>query len=127
MNLLGGPNYPPTISLVSNVLVGTQYLATNFTTYVDDSIVATGSVEEECRVSQIVGFIWKYLYLQDSPHKRRTEGQDRDPWRGTKVHIIDGSIYHMIGEAKWANSRLIIKNVSYNRIGRTPGLQGVTK
>ena len=31
------------------------------------------------------------------------------PWRGMKVHIIDGSIYQLMGERKWAKTRLIIK------------------
>ena len=110
---------------MSNVLGATQDLAIYFTAYVDDSRVATVSVEEECRVERIVGFIWEYLYLQDSPHKSRMDGKYGYPWIETNVHIIVGSIYHLIGEGKWANTRLIKKKMGC--IGRTPGLQGVTK
>ena len=56
-----------------------------------------------------MGSVWKYLGLQYDPHNRRISGQDRGPWIGTKVHIIDGSIYQLIGEGTWAKNRLIIK------------------
>ena len=37
--------------------------------------------------------------------------KDIVPWIGTKVDIIDGSIYQLIGERKWAKTRLIIKKL----------------
>ena len=77
---------------MSKVRGGTQDLSLYFTTYVDDSIVATGSEEEACRADQIVGSIWKYLGLQDAPWKRRISRKYGNPWRGKKVHIIYGSI-----------------------------------
>ena len=55
-------------------------------------------------------------------------GQEGFPWRGEKVHIIDGSIYKMIREGKWSKNKLIIKKmVTKGIIGRTPGLQGFAK
>ena len=36
-------------------------------------------------------------------------GQDGGPWIRTKVHIIYRYIYQMIGEGKWAKTRIIIK------------------
>ena len=39
----------------------------------------------------------------------RMARQDGGTWRGTKVHIVYGSIYQLIGEGKWAKTRLIIK------------------
>ena len=75
----------------------------------DESIVAAGSVEEACRASQRVGYIWQYLDLQDALRKRRMAGQDGGPWIRTKVHIIYRYIYQMIGEGKWAKTRIIIK------------------
>ena len=36
-------------------------------------------------------------------------GQDGGMWRGKKVHIIDGSVYQLIGEGKWSKTRIIIK------------------
>ena len=71
--------------------------------------MAVGSTEEEWGASQRVGYICQYLGLQDVPQKRRMVGQDRGLRRGTKFHILDGSIYHMTGEGKWAKTRLIIK------------------
>ena len=89
--------------------------------------MAAGSVEEACRASQRVGYIWQYLDLQDALRKRRMAGQDGGPWRGETVHIIYGSLYQPIGEGEWAKTRLIIKKNSKGHIGRTPGVQGVTK
>ena len=54
-------------------------------------------------------------------------GQDGGPWIGTKVHIIDGSIYNLIGEAKWAKTQRMIKMAAKGCNGITPGLQGVAK
>ena len=54
-------------------------------------------------------------------------GQDGGPWRGTNVHIIDEFIYHLIGEVKWANPRLIKQLFQRGCMRRTPWLQGVTK
>ena len=71
--------------------------------------MATGSAEEAWRVARIVGSIWKYLGLQGDPQNRRMPGQDGGLWRGTKVHIIDGSIYQLTGAGKCANNWLIIK------------------
>ena len=34
--------------------------------------------------------------------------KDGGPRRGTAVHIIDGSIYQLIGDGKWAKTRIII-------------------
>ena len=46
----------------------------------------------------------------------------------TKVHIIYGYIYHMIGEVKWEKAWIIIKKmVARGRTRRTPGLQEVAK
>ena len=96
---------------MSKVQGDNQELAADFTTYVDDSRVATWSAKEVWREAQRVGLIWQYLGLQDEPHKRRIIGQDRVPWIGTKVHIIYGYIYHIIGEGRWEKTRITIKNV----------------
>ena len=53
--------------------------------------------------------ICQYLGLQDDPKKRSMDGQDRGPWRGTKFHIIYGSVYQLMGERKWEKTRIIIK------------------
>ena len=98
LNLPGDPNYPPKIPWVSKVPGGTQDLDAYFTTYVDDSRGATGSAEEVWRADWRVGSIWKYLGLKDDPRKRRTVDQEGGLWRGTKVHIIYGYIYQLIGE-----------------------------
>ena len=87
------------------ILWETKELAAYFTTFVDDSRVVTGSETEEDR---IVGLIWKYLGLQDSPRKRRMAGQYRGLWRGNNFHIIYGYIYQLIGEGGWAKTRIII-------------------
>ena len=71
--------------------------------------MAVGSVEESWRSFRIVGYIWKYLGLHNALCKRRMTGQDGGPWRGTKVHVIYGSIYQLIGEVKWAKTWIIIK------------------
>ena len=110
-NLSGDPIYSPTIPWISKFRGRTQELATDFTTYVYDSIVAAGSEKVAWSSARIVGSIWKYLGLHDAPRKRRIDGQDVGPWRGRKVHIIHGSIYHLTGEGKRAKTWLIIKNV----------------
>ena len=56
-----------------------------------------------------MGYICKYLELQDVPRDMRMTRNDVGTCRGTKVHIIDGSIYQLIGEVKWDNTWLIIK------------------
>ena len=43
LNLLGDPSYSPKIPGISTVQGGTQNLAADFTTYLNDSIVAAGS------------------------------------------------------------------------------------
>ena len=110
LNLPGDPSYSPTILWMSKFRGGTQDLDADFTTYMDDYIVAAGSEKEAWRSAKRVGTIWKYLSLQYSPRKRRMARQEVGSWRGTKVHIIDGSIYQLIGEEKWTNTRIIIKN-----------------
>ena len=128
LNLPGDPSYSPTIMLMSKVQGGTQDMAAYFTTYVDDSILVAGSAKEAWRSARRVGSIWKYLGYKYSPRKRRIAGQERGPWRGTKVQIIDDSIYELIKEEKWAKNRLIIKKMSAKGcIRRTPGLQRVAK
>ena len=87
---------------------GTRDLVIDFTTYVDNPRVAAGSEEEAWRASWIVGYICKYLGLKDAPRKRRMAGKYRGTWRGNKFHIIDGSIYQLIGEGKWVKIWLII-------------------
>ena len=47
--------------------------------------------------------------LQDAPRQRKMDGQDGSTWKGTKVYIIDGSIYQLIGEGIWVETRIIIK------------------
>ena len=74
----------------------------------DDSRVAAVSEKEAWRAYQRVGSIWKYLGLQGAPRKGRMDGQDGGPWRGTKFHIINGSIYQLIGEVKWAKTQPMI-------------------
>ena len=54
-------------------------MAADFTTYVYESVVVAGLAEEACRSAQIVGSIWVYLCLQDSPWKSRMVGQDGGP------------------------------------------------
>ena len=73
-----------------------------------DSRVAAGSQENVRREARRVGSIWKYLGLKDPLRNRRTAGQDGYLWIGKKIHIIDGYIYQLIGEGKWAKDRLII-------------------
>ena len=88
---------------------GDQELASDFTNYVDDFRVASGSAKEAWRASRRVGLIWQYLVLKDASRKRRVDRQDRGPWIGAKVRIIYGSIYQLRGEGKWAKTRIIIK------------------
>ena len=57
LDLPGDPSYSPTIPWMSKVRGGTQELATDFITYVDDSIVAAGSSEELWMVARRVGYI----------------------------------------------------------------------
>ena len=57
----------------------------------------------------------------------RMVGKDGGPWIGTKVYIIYGSIYELVGEGKWSKTSFINKKVSTERIGRAPGLQGFAK
>ena len=109
LNLPGDPSYSPTILWMSKVWGGTQDLDADFTTYMDDYIVAAGSEKEACRSARRVGTIWKQLGLQYSPRKRSMAGQDVGSWIGTKVHIIYGSIYQLMGEEKWSKTRIIIK------------------
>ena len=68
-----------------------------------------GSEKESCRAYQRVGSTWQYLGLKDDPQKRRMVGKDRGLWRCTKFHIINGSIYQLIGKEKWAKNQLILK------------------
>ena len=49
------------------------------------------------------------MVLQDAPSKRRMAGKNGYLWRGTKVQIIYGYIYHPIGEGKFAKTWLIIE------------------
>ena len=101
-------------------------MAAYCTTYLDDSIVVTGSSEEAWRAARILGYVWQYLGLQDSSQNRRMSRQDGGPWRGAKLHIVHGSIYRIIGEVKWAKTCLKTKKMVENFcIGRTLLLQGV--
>ena len=110
LNLPGDPSYSPTITWMSKVWGGAQELAAYFTNYLNDSRVVAGSEKEAWRAARRVGSVWQYLRLQDAPQKSRMAGQDRGPWRGEKVHIIDGSIYQLILEGERAKNWLIIKN-----------------
>ena len=58
LNPPGDPNYSPAIPCESKVRGVDQYLDAYFTTYADDSRVATGSSEEVWRTSWRVGSIW---------------------------------------------------------------------
>ena len=71
--------------------------------------MAAGSAKDAWRAAQRVGSIWKYLGLQDSPLKRRMSGQDGGPWRGTNDQIIEGSIYQLTRDEKWAKTWIITK------------------
>ena len=98
LNLPGDPSYSPTINWMSKVRGETQELAADFTTFVDESRVAEGSEKEAWSSARRVGSICQYLGLKYAPRKRMMDGQDRGPWIETKVHIIYGSIYQMIGK-----------------------------
>ena len=51
------------------------------------------------------------------------EGQDLGMWIGMKVYILDGSVYQLIGEIKWANNwPIILKMVTKDCIGINLGL-----
>ena len=90
-----GEKCPPTISLMSKLQGGTQYMSSEFTPYLHDS---SASAEEACRAYRRVGSTWQYLVLQYYTFKRRMLGTYGCPWRVMKVHIIDGSIYQLIGK-----------------------------
>ena len=92
LNLPGDPSYSPKIPWMSKLWGGVQELGADFTTYVDYSIVSAGPEKEPWREAQRVGSIWQYLGLQDAPRKRKMYRKGGGPWRGTKVHIIYGSI-----------------------------------
>ena len=59
-------------------------------------------------------------------------GQYEGPWRGMKVHIIDSSVYQLIGEGKWVNIWIMIKKwlqkvalgepLDYTELQSYPGL-----
>ena len=57
-------------------------MAADFPTYVDDYIVVAEEAEETF-MDRRVEPIWKYLGLQDAPHKRRIAGIYGGPWIGT--------------------------------------------
>ena len=55
LNLPGDPSYSPTIPWMSKFWGGDQELTADFTTYVDDSRVAAGSLKETLRAARKVG------------------------------------------------------------------------
>ena len=49
------------------------------------------------KAARIVGSIYKYLGLQDISHKSRMVSQKGVKWRGTKFHILELLVYHLVG------------------------------
>ena len=97
------------LAWMSKVRGETQYLAEDFTTYVDDYRVEAGKSEEAWRAEWRVGYIWQYLGLQYYSRNRSMEDQYGGPRRGTKFHIIYGYVHHITGEGKCTKTHLIIE------------------
>ena len=84
-------------------------MASYFKTYVDESRLKEGTPEEAWMAARTSLYICQQLCLQDTSRKRRMAGKYGGLKRGTKVKIIDGSVYQLIGERKWTKTQIIIE------------------
>jgi hypothetical protein len=109
LNLLGSPDYDPSLAWVSKVREDGQ-VAVDLFIYMDD-FCPTGPDAEEClRASRKAASICNYLGIQDAPRKRREVSRAPGPWAGSMVNTDDGEagVRILVFRKKWANAKRLL-------------------
>ena len=105
LNLVGSPEYDPTMPNVYKFDKINRRLAGDILSYVDDLRVLGFSLEHAWLIARWFASRMQQLGLQDASRKRRV---DNGPWAGGVYGTTDGNISKSVTKPKWQKGRDMI-------------------
>ena len=114
LNLPGQKDYNPKISWGSKVKIeadGSESLASDFRTYVDD-LRFSGKTQDDCRMAMHAGLARaQKLGQQDAPRKRRQLHQGSNAWAGSVIETSGDGVYVTVDKTKWEKGQGIVREL----------------
>jgi len=102
LNLMGNPNYNPSLPNVFKWNDIVNRIAGDIKAYVDDLRALGWSIEHAWAIARIVAARLQYLGIQDAPRKRRVDG---GPWAGTVFISSEDKVCTTVTKSKWEKGK----------------------
>ena len=109
LNLMGNPDYNPTLPNVMKWNNSTQRIAGDIKAYVDDLRAVGWSKEHAWSIAHLIASRLQFLGIQDAPRKRRI---DNGPWAGSVFLTSESTIQKTVTNEKWDKARSYIAQLN---------------
>jgi len=108
LNLIGNPDFNPSLPNVFKWNDDVQRLAGEIKAYVDDLRALGWSLEHAWAIAHLIASRLQFLGIQDAPRKRRI---DQGPWAGSIYISNENEISKTVSKEKWMKAKNYISEI----------------